>query len=155
VSAIPACSSKTEPQATDKGRNSNVSKILPVTTFRTIDLRGRKISDRLFSRFCRETRVFYLDGGTQATERFQGARTRQHAENKWPYCGVEVSRQYQNGSQRPRNRDNSNVSKILPVTTFRTIDLRGRKISDRLFSRFCATTRVFFEILVHQNMCNS
>jgi hypothetical protein len=33
-------------------------------------------------------------------------------------------------------QSNSNVSKILPVTTFRTIDLGGRKISGPLFSRF-------------------
>ena len=41
---------------------------------------------------------------------------------------------------------NSNVSKILPLTTLRTIDLGGRKISGPLFSRFCAKTRVFFEV---------
>jgi hypothetical protein len=40
---------------------------------------------------------------------------------------------------------NSNVSKILPLTTFRTIDLAGGEISGRLFSRFCAKMRVFFE----------
>jgi hypothetical protein len=46
----------------------------------------------------------------------------------------------------PRNQDNSNVSKILPLTTFRTIDLGGRKISGPLFSRFCAKRRVFLEV---------
>jgi hypothetical protein len=45
-----------------------------------------------------------------------------------------------------QRRRNSNVSKILPVTTLRTIDLAGRKISDRLFSIFCAELRVFFEV---------
>jgi hypothetical protein len=33
----------------------------------------------------------------------------------------------------------------LPVTTLRTIDLRGKKISDPLFSRFCVKTERFFE----------
>src|ERR1700685_187857 len=42
----------------DKPRNSNVSKILPLTTFRTIDLGGRKNSGHLFSIFCGKTRVF-------------------------------------------------------------------------------------------------
>jgi hypothetical protein len=40
---------------------------------------------------------------------------------------------------------NSNVSKILPVTTLRTIDLGGKKISSRLFSIFWTKMRVFFE----------
>jgi hypothetical protein len=43
----------------NKPRNSNVSKILPVTTFRTIDLGGKKNSSPLFSRFCEEQRVFF------------------------------------------------------------------------------------------------
>jgi len=43
-----------------------------------------------------------------------------------------------------RNHDNSNVSRILPLTTFRTIDLGGKKISDRLFSRFYGETRVSY-----------
>jgi hypothetical protein len=47
-----------EPEAAGKPRNSNVSKILPLTTFRTIDLGGGKISGRLFSRFCAEMGVF-------------------------------------------------------------------------------------------------
>ena len=47
-----------EPKAAGKLRNSNVSKILPLTTFRTIDLGGGKISGPLFSRFWAETRVF-------------------------------------------------------------------------------------------------
>jgi hypothetical protein len=50
---------KAEPEASRKSRNSNVSKILPLTTFRTIDLGGGKISGRLFSRFCAEIRVFF------------------------------------------------------------------------------------------------
>ena len=41
---------------------------------------------------------------------------------------------------------NPNVSRILPLTTLRTIDLAGRKISGSLFSRFCAEMRVFFEV---------
>ena len=48
-----------EPEAAGKLRNSNVSKILPLTTFRTIDLGGGKISGRLFSRFCVKMRVFF------------------------------------------------------------------------------------------------
>jgi len=43
-------------------------------------------------------------------------------------------------------QDNSNVSKILPVTTFRTIDLGGRKFVDPFFSIFCVELRVFFEV---------
>ena len=50
---------ETEPQAARHGDNSHVSKILPVTTLRTIDLGGKKISDPLFSRFCAEMRVFF------------------------------------------------------------------------------------------------
>jgi hypothetical protein len=50
---------------------------------------------------------------------------------------------------------NSNVSNILPLTSLRTIDLAGRKISDRLFSRFCAELRVFLRYFLHRNMCNS
>jgi hypothetical protein len=53
--------------------------------------------------------------------------------------------QFQNGTASSDKRRNSNVSKILPVTTLRTIDLAGRKIPDCLFSRFCAVSRVFFE----------
>jgi hypothetical protein len=53
------CSPKTEPQAVEPHRNSNVWNILPVTTLRTIDLRGTKNSDRLFSRFCTEMRAFF------------------------------------------------------------------------------------------------
>jgi hypothetical protein len=45
-------------------------------------------------------------------------------------------------------QDNSNVSKILPLTTLRTIDLRGRKNPGSLFSRFCGNLRVFFEVNV-------
>jgi DNA primase catalytic subunit len=43
----------------DKPRKSNVSKILPVTTFRTIDLEGKKNYGLLFSRFCEEQSVFF------------------------------------------------------------------------------------------------
>jgi hypothetical protein len=44
------------------------------------------------------------------------------------------------------HRDNSHVSKILPITTLRTIDLGDKKNSNPLFSRFCAEMRVFFEV---------
>ena len=44
-------SSKTELQAPGRNDNSNVSNILPLTTFRTIDLEGNKNSSPLFSRF--------------------------------------------------------------------------------------------------------
>jgi len=47
-------------------------------------------------------------------------------------------------------QDNSNVSKILPVTTFRTIDLGGRKFVDPFFSIFCVELRVFFEVFFAQ-----
>jgi hypothetical protein len=43
-------------------------------------------------------------------------------------------------------QDNSNVSKILPLTTLRTIDLGGKKNPGSLFSRFCGKMRVFFEV---------
>jgi hypothetical protein len=46
-------------------------------------------------------------------------------------------------SQMLKNNDNSNVPKILPLTTFITIDLGGNIFPDRLFSIFCAETRVF------------
>jgi hypothetical protein len=58
--AAPAIgSSETTPQAFGEHHNSNVSKILPLTTFRTIDLAGGKISEPLFSRFCEKMRVFF------------------------------------------------------------------------------------------------
>jgi hypothetical protein len=53
------CGSKTDPQAVTPGDNSHVSNILPLTTFRTIDLGGKEFSDPLFSRFCAEMRVFF------------------------------------------------------------------------------------------------
>jgi len=48
---------------------------------------------------------------------------------------------------------NSNVSKILSLTTLRTIDLAGNKNPGPLFSRFCAKMRVFLREILHQNMC--
>ncbi len=51
------------------------------------------------------------------------------------------------------NRRNSLVSKILPLTTLRTIDLGGKKNSGPLFSRFWAETRVFLTKILHQNVC--
>jgi hypothetical protein len=50
---------------------------------------------------------------------------------------------------------NSNVSKILPLTTFRTIDLGGGRISGPLFSRFCAKRRVFFEVFCAPEVVHS
>jgi hypothetical protein len=51
--------SKKEPQVARYHHNSNVSKILPLTTLRTIDLGGRRISGPLFSGFCAELRDFF------------------------------------------------------------------------------------------------
>jgi hypothetical protein len=58
-------------------------------------------------------------------------------------------------SQAPVAAPNSNVSKILPLTTLRTIDLRGKKNSGPLFSRFCAKTRVFFRGNIAPKMVRS
>jgi hypothetical protein len=52
-------------QSGKPARNSNVSKILPVTTFGTIDLEGRKIPGPLFSGFCAVSRVFYFERGAR------------------------------------------------------------------------------------------
>ena len=61
MGAASSCSrsSKMEPQAGRQSRNFHVFYILPVTTLRTIDLGGKKISDPLFSRFCAEMRVLF------------------------------------------------------------------------------------------------
>jgi hypothetical protein len=48
---------------------------------------------------------------------------------------------------------NSHVFYILPVTTLRTIDLGGKKISDPLFSRFCAQREIFLSNILHQKLC--
>ena len=48
-------------------------------------------------------------------------------------------------NHRRTHGDNSHVSNILPLTTFRTIDLGGREFCGPLFSRFCAEMRVFFD----------
>jgi hypothetical protein len=53
------CCSKAGAQAVTLGDNSHVSNILPLTTFRTIDLGGKEFSDPLFSGFCAEMRVFF------------------------------------------------------------------------------------------------
>jgi hypothetical protein len=59
---------------------------------------------------------------------------------------------------------NSNVLNILPVTTFRTIDLEGKKNFDPLFSRFCVNLSVFFSrklctktgaVAVHASGCEA
>ena len=42
-----------------RARNSNVMNILPLTTFRTIDLAGRKNPDSLLSIFWEEMEVFF------------------------------------------------------------------------------------------------
>ena len=65
-----------------------------------------------------------------------------HRERKAP---DPLSTRFQNGTVRSRKQHNLNVSNILPLTTFRTIDLGGRKNPSSLFSRFCAELRVFFE----------
>jgi hypothetical protein len=49
---------KTKPLVAERAHNLNVYNILPVTTFRTIDLEGKKISGPLFSIFCGKQRVF-------------------------------------------------------------------------------------------------
>jgi hypothetical protein len=71
--AKPECISREvrAPQGKRNRRNSNVSKILPLTTFRTIDLGGGKIPGRLFSRFCAESRVFLFEQKAQAAEPFR------------------------------------------------------------------------------------
>ena len=43
ISVRPHCCSTTEPQTTAQHDNSHVSKILPASTLRTIDLGGKKI----------------------------------------------------------------------------------------------------------------
>ena len=59
ASVIPRCS-ETEPQAADKHDNPNVSKILPLTTLRTIDLAGRKFPAVCFLDFARYQEFFHL-----------------------------------------------------------------------------------------------
>ena len=53
------------------------------------------------------------------------------------------------------NTDNSNVSRILPLTTFRTIDLGGGKNSDPLFSRFYAENESFSRCIFCTKICAS
>jgi len=48
-----------EPRAVRHHCNFHVLNILPVTTFRTIDLEGKKNSGPLFSRFCGEESSFF------------------------------------------------------------------------------------------------
>ena len=50
---------------------------------------------------------------------------------------------------------NCNVLNILPVTTFRTIDLEGQKNSGSLFSRFCVEVSVFFSGISCTGICAS
>ena len=50
---------RTEPKAVGHHRNSNVPKILPVTTLRTIDLGGKKNPGPLFSIFWRRNESFF------------------------------------------------------------------------------------------------
>jgi hypothetical protein len=60
------------------------------------------------------------------------------------FCsGLALPARFQNGTP-GRHYHNSNVVNILPVTTLRTIDLGGKKISGPLFSRFCTKTECFF-----------
>jgi hypothetical protein len=51
VFQLPRAVPKPIPDAKKTTPNPNVSKILPLTTFRTIDLEGNKNPGRLFSRF--------------------------------------------------------------------------------------------------------
>jgi hypothetical protein len=72
---------RTELEAVGEHRNSNVLKILPVTTLRTIDLEGKKNSDRLFSRFCGKLSVFFegilAPKLVQSSHRIDAAYTKQ------------------------------------------------------------------------------
>ncbi len=61
-------------------------------------------------------------------------------------CRISAARGSEAGLEPRKMHRNPNVSNILPLTTFRTIDLAGRKNPDRLFSRFWAELRVFFEV---------
>jgi hypothetical protein len=61
-----------------------------------------------------------------------------------PNGRTRVRRTSQNGTARVGHDDNPNVLKILPVTTLRTIDLQGKKISGPLFSIFCVDREFFF-----------
>ena len=56
---MPGRTAKTKLQTAERGHNLHVVYILPVTTFRTIDLGGKKNSNPLFSRFCAELSVFF------------------------------------------------------------------------------------------------
>ncbi len=49
---------------------------------------------------------------------------------------IDASRAVSNGTEVSWHDPNSNVSKVLPVTTLRTIDLGGKKNSGPLFSGF-------------------
>jgi hypothetical protein len=50
-------------------------------------------------------------------------------------------------------RCNPNVSKILPVTTLRTIDLGGKKFPVVCFQYFARKRAIFLQKIVHQDMC--
>ena len=68
-------------------------------------------------------------------------------------CRINPARGYEAKPQPIETHRNPNVSKILPLTALRIIDLGGRKISGRLFSIFWAESKAFFEVFLHQNMC--
>jgi len=132
-------------RAVGKHANSNVFKILHLTTFRTIDLAGRKTSGPLFSRFWAETRVFLsLTAGSQPRSDLRRTRPIMMKRNTSSLRQLR-SAASRNQLQAAENQRNSNVSKILPLTTFRTIDLAGRKNSIPLFSRFYAKREFFFD----------
>jgi hypothetical protein len=93
----------------------------------------------LFSRFCAVSRVFLFEQELKAAKRFRrGAQLGNMLKGNGISVLFQFPAQHRNRSKRLGNQANPNVSNILPVTTLRTIDLAGREISDRLFSRFCA-----------------
>jgi hypothetical protein len=105
-------------RAVGKHANSNVSKILPLTTFRTIDLAGRKISGPLFSRFWAETRVFLsLTAGSQPRSDLRRTRPIMMKRNTSSLRQLR-SAASRNQLQAAENQRNSNVSKILPPGLF-------------------------------------
>ncbi len=124
-------------------RNFNVSKILPLTTFRTIDLGGKKNSDPLFSRFCRETRVFLSSEPLGFRRVPIGEQPPILMKAKHFEHPPAATRSHQETNRKRRKPRNSNVSNILPLTTLRNIDLGGKKIFGLLFSGFCGETRSF------------
>ena len=74
---------KTEPRADGNRANSDVSNTLPLTTFRTIDLGGKKNPTPLFSRFCAKTEIFFEEySAPKSVHRNRGLRPL--AQSAWP-----------------------------------------------------------------------